>query len=186
MRAVVGLGNPGPEYVLTRHNLGFWVLERLLRQGPWVGKHYQWGEVYRGEVGFLLRPLTYMNRSGEAVRGFCKRFSLFPAQLLVVYDDVDLPLGAIRLRPRGGPGGHQGMRSVLAALGTEDVPRLRVGIGSPPPGVDLMEFVLSPPSPEETRALEGAVDLAARLSQTFLYAGISAALDSYSRPGPAQ
>jgi PTH1 family peptidyl-tRNA hydrolase len=183
VRAVVGLGNPGPEYLITRHNLGFWVLERLLRTGPWVGKRYPWGEVYRGEIGFLLRPLTYMNCSGEAVGGFCERFSLVPAELLVVYDDLDLPLGAIRLRPRGGPGGHQGMCSVLAALGTEDVPRLRVGIGSPPPGVDLVEFVLSPPSLEEARALEGAVDLAARLSHTFLSAGISAALDSYSRPG---
>ena len=179
MRAVIGLGNPGPRYAATRHNLGFWVLERLLRRGAWIGQAYPWGVVYQGPQGSLVRPLTYVNRSGEAVQEALQVLKLRPEDLLVVFDDADLGLGELRLRMRGGPGTHNGMRSILAALGTEDVPRLRVGIGRPPQG-DWAGWVLSPPSPEEIRPLEEAVDKAADLAWTFLQQGMSRALDRYA------
>ncbi len=122
-----------------------------------------------------------MNLAGEAVAAFSRHYSIPPPGLLIVYDDVDLAPGEVRLRLSGGPGSHRGMQSVLAALGTEQVPRLRVGIGSPPSGVDLAQFVLSPPSPEEGSVLAAACDFAAELAHVFLEAGISAALDAFSR-----
>ncbi|MCX7750703.1 MAG: aminoacyl-tRNA hydrolase [Candidatus Bipolaricaulota bacterium] len=183
MRAVVGLGNVGAEYAASRHNVGFWVVERLLSRAPWRRRLYPWGEVHHSPAGYLLRPSTYMNRSGEAVRGLLAELPLGPSDLLVVYDEADLPVGALRLRARGGPGTHRGMRSVLAALGTEDVPRLRVGIGRPPEGGDWVDHVLSPPPPEEAAALAAAADFAAELAWTFLTAGLPAALDRLSREG---
>lgn len=129
----------------------------------------------------LLRPLTYMNNSGWAVRKLVERFDLALTDILVIYDDVDLPLGEVRLRPKGGPGSHLGMQSVLFALGTEDVPRLRIGIGPLPPGMELMNFVLSPPSPSEASRLAWAADLASELAQTFLKSGLAFALDAFSR-----
>lgn len=181
MRAVVGLGNVGPEYASSRHNVGFWVVERLLARGRWRRHLYPWGEVHQGSRGFLLRPLTYMNRSGDAVREFGARFSLSPSDILVVYDEADLPVGALRLRSGGGPGTHRGMESVLSAVRTDDVPRLRVGIGRPPEGGDWAEHVLSPPPPDEVEALSQAVGLAGEIAGVFLSLGISAALDRYSR-----
>ena len=181
MRAVVGLGNPGPEYAATRHNVGFWVLNRLLSQGKWRLHRFPWGEVFQKKEALLLRPLTFMNLSGQAVAELLRRFPLSAQDLLVVYDDVDLPLGEVRLRPRGGAGSHRGMRSVLAILGTEDVPRLRIGIGPAPPDQDLAQFVLSPPSAEEIPLLERACDRAAELAHVFLGRGLRAALDVYSR-----
>ncbi len=184
MRAVVGLGNPGPRYAPTRHNLGFWVLERLLPRAPWARALFDWGEVYQGRAGFLLRPLTFMNASGHAVRQLVAKFALAPQDLLVVYDDADLPLGELRLRPRGGPGTHNGMRSVIEALGTEDIPRLRVGLGQPP-GVDWAPWVLSPPTAEEAQVLAQAADEAAELAWVFLDQGLQAALDRFSRRSQA-
>ena len=183
MRAVVGLGNPGPAYAATRHNAGFWVLARLIGRARWRKQRYPWGEIYRAEEGLLLRPLTFMNRAGEAARELLRRFPLSPADLLVVYDDVDLSVGELRLRRRGGPGTHNGMRSVLAALGSEEVPRLRIGVGAPSPGTDLSRYVLSPPAPEEVSVLAEAADRAAQLAWVFLREGLEAALDEYSRQG---
>lgn len=181
MRAVVGLGNVGSEYVATRHNVGFWSVERLLSRRRWRRSVCPWGEVYRGQAGLLLRPLTYMNRSGDAVREFLSKFSLFPQDILVVYDDADLPVGVLRLRGCGGPGTHRGMRSILAAVGTDNVPRLRIGIGRPAEGGDWVGHVLSPPPPEEVEALSHGVDLASELAWVFLSDGLSAALDRFSR-----
>ncbi len=183
MRAVIGLGNPGARYAPTRHNAGFWVLARLIGKARWRKQRHPWGEIYRAEEGLLLRPLTFMNRVGEAVREFLHLYPLSPADLLIVYDDVDLPVGELRLRRRGGPGTHNGMRSVLAALGTEEVPRLRIGVGAPPPGMELSRYVLSPPAPEEASILVQAADRAAQLAWVFLREGLEAALDEYSRRG---
>jgi len=181
LRAVVGLGNPGPDYALTRHNVGFWVLERLIRRGRFRVSRYGWGEVHQAADRLLLRPVTFMNRSGEAVAELVRLFPLCPQDLLVVYDDVDLSLGELRLRLGGGPGTHRGMRSVLAELGTEEVPRLRIGIGPPPPGMELSRYVLSPPLEEEVPLLAAAADRAAELAEIFLRAGLAAALDEYAR-----
>lgn len=180
MRAVVGLGNVGLEFAATRHNVGFWTVERLLPRCRWRRSAHPWGEVYRGQ-GLLLRPLTYMNRSGDAVREILTRFSLSAQDILIVYDDADLPVGVLRLRGGGGPGTHRGMRSILAALGTDDVPRLRIGIGRPAECGDWVGHVLSPPPPEEVEALSYGVDLASELAWVFLSNGLSAALDRFSR-----
>ena len=183
MRAVVGLGNPGLRYAHTRHNAGFWVLARLIGKANWKKQQRPWGEIYRAEGGLLLRPLTFMNRAGEAVAELLRNYLLSPHDLLIVYDDVDLPVGELRLRPRGGPGTHNGMRSVLAALGNEEVPRLRIGVGAPPPGVELSQYVLSPPPQEELPILAQAADRAAELAWVFLRGGLEVALDEYSRQG---
>ncbi len=181
MRAVVGLGNPGPEYALTRHNLGFWVVDRLRMGGNWERFLFPWGEVFRSGDRLLLKPLTYMNRSGEAVRGLLAWSPLSPEDILLVHDDVDLPVGAVRLRERGGHGGHLGVRSVLHALGTRDVPRLKLGIGPKPEGVDLAAFVLSRPPEEELERLMMAVAFAAEVAGAFLEGGYAAALKTHSR-----
>jgi PTH1 family peptidyl-tRNA hydrolase len=147
---VVGLGNPGPEFASTRHNLGFRVVEQLVARwgAESLGMVCQ-AELFQSRGIALARPLTFMNRSGAAVVCLVERFGVDPAQVLVIYDDVDLPLGSLRLRPAGSAGGHRGMASVLQALKTDRVPRLRLGIGRPPEGVEVREFVLSPFQPGE-------------------------------------
>ena len=136
--AIIGLGNPGPTYSDSRHNAGFMCLNHFasIHQILWTGRRGPliWGE---GQVTsddlstniLLAKPRTYMNQSGEAVRYIVKRWHLNPEELLIVYDDMDLSLGKIRIKPRGSPGGHNGIRSIINALGTEEIPRIRVGIG---------------------------------------------------------
>ncbi|NQU09807.1 aminoacyl-tRNA hydrolase, partial [bacterium] len=144
-KLVVGLGNPGPEYAETRHNIGFLVLDRLAEcRGGSFKRKWRWrvqvaeiapapGGLATGKL-LLAKPQTYMNLSGQAVAGLVGWRKLAPAEVLVVLDDADLPLGEVRVRPSGGSGGHRGLASVLAALGgTEAVPRVRVGIGRTPP-----------------------------------------------------
>lgn len=137
LRLVVGLGNPGTKYRNTRHNVGFMALERLASEAAVTfrqqGKfHGLLAEVGQGPQRLrLLMPHTYMNDSGRSIRTALDWFSLQPAQLLVLVDDMDLPLGRLRLRARGGAGGHNGLRSAIAHLGTEAFPRLRIGIGAP-------------------------------------------------------
>jgi len=181
LRAIVGLGNPEPAHVATRHNLGFWVVERLLQVRRWKGRRYSWGQVESRPGSLLLRPTTYMNRSGDAVVQLVAQYSLRTEDLLIVLDDMDIPVGALRLRPHGGAGTHNGLNSVLQRLGTQGVPRLRVGIGSPPPGMDPAEYVLSPPGHDEVPLLEKATDSAAELALAFVDGGLTAALDRYSR-----
>ncbi len=181
MRAVIGLGNPEPVHAATRHNLGFWIVERLLRARRWKVRVHSWGEVAQRSDAVLLRPYTYMNRSGEAVLRLVRSFALPVTDLLVTHDDADLPLGTVRFSPKGGPGTHNGMRSVLSILATEEVPRLRVGVGRPPEGTDLADYVLRPPKRDEIPSLLGAVDLAAELALVFIDAGAAGALDHYAR-----
>jgi len=181
LRAIVGLGNPEPAHVATRHNLGFWVAERLLRARRWRAKRFPWGQVAWRREGLVLRPTTYMNRSGEAVAQLVARYGVRPNDLLIILDDIELAVGALRLRPHGGAGTHNGLRSVLEKLGTQGVPRLRVGVGAPPPGVDAADYVLAPPERDEVPLLEQASDLAAELALTFLDGGLDAALDRFSR-----
>ena len=150
---VVGLGNPGRSYEHTRHNLGWMVLEQAADR--WSIALAQHGQAVqgRGEVGgqrvLLVLPLTWMNQTGIVVRAVLQDLSLASSDLIVVHDDLDLPLGAIRIKTRGGAGGHNGLRSVLSCLGTEEFSRVKVGIGRPSENEDLAKFVLSPFPPEE-------------------------------------
>lgn len=174
---IAGLGNPGASYAHTRHNLGFRSVELLAESfagGAW--KDLQKFSALGCEARvltfpvLLLKPSTYVNRSGEALRKVTAFYKLHPQQILVIVDDVDLPLGAVRLRKRGGPGTHNGMKSVVDALG-EDFPRVRIGLGSPPEGTDLAAWVLSVPPPEEAQVLEGALKTLPDIIRRFVLEG---------------
>jgi PTH1 family peptidyl-tRNA hydrolase len=184
MRCILGLGNPGREYAETRHNLGFRVVD-LLAQRHRIrlrARFYsRWGRgTIAGQPVVLAQPLTFMNASGSAARRLLERFSLAPSDLLVIYDDLDLELGRLRLRRRGSAGTHKGMRSVVECLGTEDFPRLRLGIGPLPPGADAVAFVLSPFRGEEQPRVEEMLARAAESVEFWLQEGIEAAMNRYN------
>ena len=181
---IVGLGNPGEKYAHTRHNAGFEVISRLeehygvklrrrlLLQGMTV-------EVTDGETKIVLcEPQTFMNRSGECVRRLLARFKVPQEQMLVIYDDIDLPPGKVRVRKNGGPGTHNGMRSIESCLGKTDFPRIRVGTGDRPKGQDLAAWVLGYPGPEERKLLEAAFDRAAECAMTWARDGIEKAMQT--------
>ena len=176
MYLVVGLGNPGKEYRETRHNLGFRVLEELYR-GDWEeGDLYRYAEwELEGMPVVLIEPLTYMNRSGLAVGDAVERWGMTPEEVLVVLDDVNLPLGRLRLRMKGGDGGHRGLASVIEALGSECFPRLRLGVGRPEDG-DLVKYVLSPFDEEELQVVREMVEGAAEAVRRFVREGPEAAM----------
>jgi PTH1 family peptidyl-tRNA hydrolase len=165
---VVGLGNPGPKYAETRHNAGFWFVDELARREGAVlrAENKFSGEVARIQTGggdcWLLKPATYMNHSGRSVSAFCNFYRIDPSQLLVVYDELDLPPGTMRLKTGGGHGGHNGMRDICAALGSRDFHRLRIGIGHPGHKEAVVGYVLSKPGRAEHQALEAGIDEALR------------------------
>jgi PTH1 family peptidyl-tRNA hydrolase len=163
---VVGLGNPGPEYQGTRHNVGHRVLEHLARTA--VRRKWRRDDAtllcagtWRGHAVTLVKPVAFMNESGPVVARVLRRHHAGPADLVLVYDDIDLPLGAVRVRMKGSSGGHKGVRSVIEALGTEDIRRVKVGIGRPERKDDVPDHVLTLFSPEELPAVEAAVTVAA-------------------------
>jgi len=181
VRFVVGLGNPGPEYAATRHNVGFRVIEALARRrGIRLDRRECRSDLGWDDVLALAAPQTYMNRSGYAARCLCDRYGVEPDALLVVYDEVHLPLGTLRLRGKGSPAGHRGMESVIENLATDEVPRLRLGVapedGPPAGGEDLVEFVLSPFAPGEEPTVTAMVQRAAEACETWAREGIEAAL----------
>jgi len=169
MKALVGLGNPGPLYALTRHNMGHLLVESYAsRKGVKLSPGR--GDFLAGKAGelWLVKTTCYMNLSGAPVRQFLEESGLSPSDILVAYDDAALPFGKLRLRPGGGHGGHHGMESVIYSLGTEDVPRLRMGIGPLPEGVSLTEFVLSRFSQEELEMLPRFLESAERCVEAWL------------------
>jgi PTH1 family peptidyl-tRNA hydrolase len=186
---VVGLGNPGSEYEDTRHNAGFRIVERLaakhgiaLARDKRVRGRFGRGRIDGLDVA-LLAPDTWMNHSGEAVAAALEAFPLDPAsELLVVYDDLDLPFGRLRLRPAGGAGGHNGMTDVQEQLGRSDFGRLRFGIGRPPPGVDPVEYVLSSWDAEQSQGLAAALDAAAEAIELALLRGVPLAMNQVNAP----
>ena len=185
-RLVVGLGNPGPEYEHTRHNVGFRTVARLVRAlDAWGAARVCDADVYEaGEAGLrwvLMRPLTYMNLSGRAVRCMLQRLQASPEEVLVIYDDIALSVGQIRLRARGSSGGHKGMQSVIEELGTMEIPRLRIGIGQPPPGRSWVDHVLQAPPPDEADRLAQAEALAVEAVQHWARFGIQSAMSRYNR-----
>jgi PTH1 family peptidyl-tRNA hydrolase len=162
---VVGLGNPGPEYRDTRHNVGQRVLDLLARRlraswrrdGSAVVARGQW----RGEPVRLIKPISFMNESGPVVAKALRRVEAGPADLILVYDDIDLPLGTVRLRMKGSHGGHRGVRSVIEALGTQEIKRVKVGIGRPDQKDDVPDHVLTSFERDEVPAVDAAVAEAA-------------------------
>lgn len=174
MKVIVGLGNPGREYEKTKHNVGFWVVDRLanelgidVKQGKFKGLM---GEGRAdGERVILVKPLTYMNLSGECVAPLLHFFKADPVEdLLVIYDDLDLSCGKIRLREKGSSGGHNGMKSLIAHLGTEQIKRLKIGVDRPGPGWKVPDYVLSPFSKEQGAEVEHAVQRAQEAARAWI------------------
>ncbi len=190
MYLIVGLGNPGPEFAGTRHNVGWMCVERLARLVGVSFDRYQ----FRAQLAFwdddgrkvvLVKPLTFMNRSGEAVGPLVSFYKVSLDRLMVVYDDLDLPPGRIRIRPKGGAGGHHGMESIIEKLGSSDLPRLRIGIGRPPgpraydPEV-VARYVLSPFSAAERPLIDAALDRAVEALTVWVREGIEAAMNRFN------
>ena len=182
MKLVVGLGNPGPKYAGTRHNIGFDVLD-YLAAAPGVGR---WRSRFEGlvteavegaEQVLLMKPETFMNLSGRAVRAAMDFYKLAPAALLVVCDDIALPLGKLRARAKGSDGGQKGLRSIREQLGTDEYPRLRIGVGSPGEYLDAADYVLSRFKPGERAAVDGAVAQAAQAVLLWVRQGIDVCMN---------
>ena len=182
LRLVVGLGNPGPEYIATRHNIGFMVLDRLAQQdGLAFGAALKWGCSWaRWNDAILMKPMTYMNRSGDSVAAVCRYFRIDSSELLVVVDDVALPLGRLRVRASGSDGGHNGLKSIIAHL-EEGFPRIRVGVGAADDGADLVDHVLSSFSKAEQEVVSRSVEKATEAIRKVAVDGLEAAMNLFNR-----
>jgi PTH1 family peptidyl-tRNA hydrolase len=187
---IVGLGNPGPEHARDRHNIGFQVVDLLAeRHGLAFNRYQKRARLAIGEISgpngrvqrvLLAKPMTYMNLSGEAVGPLLRFYKIAPADLLVVYDDLDLPLGRIRLRPGGSSGGQKGVQSIIKHLGSEEFPRLRIGIGRPPGKMDPAAYVLQPFSPEQEEQMVLVRQQAVEAIETWLAHGIEVAMNRFN------
>lgn len=193
-KLVMGLGNPGRRYARSRHNLGFLLIDRVAdysgvpvtretceslvgqRQREWTPVTAEWLEPL-----VLAKPQTYMNHSGVAAAALARRFGARGADLVVAYDDLDLPFGRLRIRCGGSAGGHRGLASVLHHLADRDFVRLRVGIGRPPAGVDAVDYVLSRFSPEEMESLDGVLSRAAEAVEAIASKGPVWAMENFNR-----
>jgi peptidyl-tRNA hydrolase, PTH1 family len=185
MIIVTGLGNPGRRYKGTRHNVGQEVVCLLADQLRVRLADDGWARTARGRLEgvtlVLAIPETFMNLSGQAVRDLLRRRRRRPGDLLVVHDDMDLSLGHLRLRPGNGPGGHNGVRSIIEEIGTGEFPRLRIGIGRPPAGVDPTDYVLERFTPEERGTIDEAVTRAAEAVAVAATQGLASAMNRYNR-----
>jgi len=184
-RLIVGLGNPGAKYEGTRHNVGFVVVNALAAQmdvSLTAGRFNAlegWGRYGDRPFGLAL-PLTYVNRSGEAVKPLLNYNNVDPANLLVVVDDLHLDVGVLRLRPGGGSGGHNGLTHIAQVLGTTDFPRLRIGVGNDYRKGEQANYVLSRFTPEQKPAINETLDRACEAARTFIRDGIEAAMNQYN------
>jgi PTH1 family peptidyl-tRNA hydrolase len=187
MKVVVGLGNPGPEYDATRHNVGWWMADRLAYDWKF-GAFRRDGRalISEGVVGEhrvrVCKPTTYMNRSGQALR-FVHEMDEFDVSrdLLVLVDDAALDVGRVRFRPSGSPGGHNGLKSISGALRSDEYPRLRVGVGRKPEGVDLADWVLSPMPPADEEVVVGLLPELTRAVEAWIQDGTEAAMNRFNR-----
>lgn len=189
-RLIVGLGNPGPEYAATPHNLGFWTVDRLAeRAGIRVTRPEAKAYVGLGRVAgvpvALAKPQTFMNASGMAVRELLARYELQPAAMIVVFDDVALPWGMLRIRPRGSAGGHNGVESVIGAAGTDGFPRVRIGIAPEHPVGDLADYVLRPMSRSRQQEAAELAENAAAAVELILAEGVERAMSRFNRRAAA-
>ena len=185
MHIIIGLGNPGREYHRSRHNVGFDVIDVLSEKlNITLSKNAMHGLIGEGFIGgekvMLVKPQTYMNLSGQCVTELVSFYKPDLADVMVIFDDIDLPLGKLRLRKDGSAGTHNGMRSIIGLLGRQDFPRLRVGVGRKPEGWDLADWVLSTFSAQEEKALGPAIDRAADAALCIMEKGIAEASNRYS------
>jgi peptidyl-tRNA hydrolase, PTH1 family len=188
LRLIVGLGNPGAEYVRTRHNAGFWLADELARRhrGVFRGESRHQGEVARVAIGgedvWLLKPTTFMNRSGASIASLCGFFKISAEQVLVAHDEIDLPVGAVRLKQGGGHGGHNGLRDAIATVG-DGFWRLRLGVGHPGSREQVVDYVLRRAPTEEDALLQQAIAVAADIIPVVLADGAQKAMNRlHSKP----
>ena len=187
MKLIVGLGNPGREYRDTRHNVGFLVVDEIVRRhqltlapGPSQVPETFVAKKYGADPLLVAKPLTFMNRSGDAVAGLARYYGIAPADLIVVVDEVALPFGRLRARARGSAGGHNGLKSIIERLGTTEFARLRLGVGRGDPRRDLSDHVLAGFEPGERAELEGFITRAADAAEMFAVAGIGPVMNVYN------
>jgi PTH1 family peptidyl-tRNA hydrolase len=181
IRLIVGLGNPGPEYAATRHNVGFMVLDRLAAQfGSIWEKSRKW-DALSAKCGavLLIKPMSFMNRSGHPLLAVSQFFKIQPEEILVVLDDLALPLGRLRLRARGGPGGHNGLESIIMQFGTEEISRLRIGIGEAPR--EAVDYVLSRFFDEEKPLIRSTIDHAVDAVKCAIDNGLVSAMNTFNK-----
>lgn len=185
LRLIVGLGNPGDQYQGTRHNIGFRVVEEISRRLSLGETRTECrSQVCGNGALYLVQPQTFMNRSGLALRCLWERYGFEPRQVLVVYDEVQLPLGRLRLRTKGGPGGHRGMESIIENLRTEEVCRLRCGVGPADadlPGDELVEFVLGPFDEGEKEVVDEMIAAATEACMSWFEDGAASAMNRFNR-----
>ena len=205
MRLIVGLGNPGREYVATRHNIGFEVLDAFASKLGWFGpgpgefervaKTKFEGLVYDGTLSLsgggsekvlLLKPMTYMNLSGRSVQAAMAFYQLTPPDIMVVLDEMALPAGKLRIRPGGSDGGHNGLKDIQRALGTPQYPRLRIGIDPPPPRVPGRDYVLGRFSEDQRKLVDPALKRAADALVTWIDKGIETAMSQFNAEEKSQ
>lgn len=185
MSVIVGLGNPGNKYAGTRHNIGYEVIDGLaeslsVRMGPGKGPFHIGDGRYRGDKVILVKPTTYMNLSGDAVVQVLNWYKMNPDSCLVCFDDLNLPVGTIRLRPDGSAGGHNGMKDIIRKLGTDRFPRLRIGIGDDFPEDRQIDYVLSRFSPEERNKMDEILEKAVQAAFVWLTEGIEEAMNQFN------
>lgn len=188
VKLIVGLGNPGAEYAASRHNAGFMVIERLLGILPkerFINSHVAESRLFTGKYRsrnlMLQMPLTYMNSSGTAVGAVSRRNNIAPEEIVVISDDLDLPPGKLRIRRGGSDGGHNGLKSVIAELGSANFIRVRVGIGRPEPG-KTVDYVLSGFEGDEEKEFSASLDRAAEAVMSLLQCGLSRTMNKYNAP----
>ena len=184
--ALIGLGNPGKEYEHTRHNVGFQVVSRLVASylpGMMERKfRASWGfAMAEGRKILFVKPLTFMNRSGEAVSEIIKYFGIPPSRMLVIHDDLDLPFARIRISQKGGSGGHKGIQSIIDHVGSTDFPRLKIGIGRPKHAEPVEIFVLQPPYPEDREEFEKMMAQAEKAARAILATCLSDTMNEFNR-----
>jgi peptidyl-tRNA hydrolase, PTH1 family len=188
MKLIIGLGNPGKEYSRNRHNVGFRFVAHIARQNSIeVKKRQCQAEIGTGEIAgtrvLLARPRTFMNRSGDSVSQLIKKYHVEINDILVIYDDLDLPLGKIRLRHGGSSGGHKGIKSIASSLGNQDFNRLKIGIGRPPHDTSdekVVSHVLSDFSAQEEKTIKPAIEKATEAVECFLTEGMVAAMNKFN------
>jgi PTH1 family peptidyl-tRNA hydrolase len=182
IRLVAGLGNPGPEYAATRHNVGFMVVEQLAAQFGSIWERSTKWDALSAKCGgtLVVKPKSFMNRSGYPLFAIAQFYKIEPPQILVVLDDLALPLGRLRLRTGGGPGGHNGLESVIMQFGTEEIPRLRIGIGQAPPEGSV-EYVLSRFLEEEKPTVRTTIDRAVEAVKCAIDNGIISTMNTFNK-----
>ncbi len=187
---VVGLGNPGRQYAHTRHNIGFMCVDAFAQKHglSFQSKKKSKAKIAQGHIGqtrvLLAKPQTYMNRSGSSVQGLAAYYRIPAEHIIVIFDDLDLPLGMLRIRPKGGSGGHRGMKDIIEHLGTQEFPRIRVGIGRPEDTTDPANYVLHPFTKTEESVVEETITRVCNALEAWLTTGIEAAMNRYNGSAP--